>query len=95
MHIQEESILMNDEPCFVLHTEPDVLARKSKSLQKDMPLYPETFFWLWADQSLLLLLKAVLIGEAENTDFSVLAWQGNQKLHLLFDFSATFLAHLA
>ena len=52
MYIQDESILMNDndEPCFELdqHAEPDfnVLAHKSYSPQEDMPLYPDTLFWL-------------------------------------------------
>ena len=35
-----------------------------------MPLYPEILFWLWGDQSLLLLLIAAC-GEAAEASFNV------------------------
>ena len=55
----ESLFIMNDDddPCFVLdrHTEPDfqMLAHESNSQQEDMPLYPDSLFWHWANQSLL------------------------------------------
>ena len=45
----------------------NVLAHESNSPQEDVPIYPDTLFWLWADQCLLLLLY----GEASNTNFNV------------------------
>ena len=41
------------------------LAHESNSLQDDMPLYLDTFFWLWANQSLLLLLNAAYLAERQ------------------------------
>ena len=37
----------------------NVLAHESNSPQEDMPLYPDTLFWLWADQSFSWMLCAV------------------------------------
>ena len=48
-------------PALYRHIEPEF--KKSNSPQEDMPFYPDTLFWLWADQSLFL--------EAENTNFNV------------------------
>ena len=44
MHIQNESIMMSDEP--YLQAEPDfnVLAHESNSSQKDMPVYKNPLF---------------------------------------------------
>ena len=56
--------------CFVLDRDTlsrifHVLAHKSNSQQEDMPLYPDTIFWLWADQSMLLLLNAACFAEKQ------------------------------
>ena len=42
-----------------------VLAHESNSPHEDMPLYPDTLFWLWANPSLLLLLNAVCLVEKQ------------------------------
>ena len=42
-----------------------MLAYERNSPQEDVPLYPDTLFWLLVDQSLLLLQKAA------NTNFYV------------------------
>jgi hypothetical protein len=50
-----------------------VLAHWNNSLWIDMWPYLNTLSWFWANQSLLLLLKAcVLSGEAPNTNFIVI-----------------------
>ena len=68
-----------NEPCFVLdrHAEPDfnVLAHESNSPQEDMPLYPDTLFWLWTNQSLLLLLNAACLAQKQQIQiFMSLVW---------------------
>ena len=50
----------------------NLLAHKSISPQKDMPLYLETLFWLWADHPKC----CVLSGDEAHTNFNVfgLTW---------------------
>ena len=43
----------------------NVLAHESNSLQEDMTLYPDTLFWLWAHQSMLLQLNAACLEEKQ------------------------------
>ena len=60
---------MMNETCFMLdrHAEPffNVLAHESNIPQEDMPLYPDTIFWLRADQYLLLLLNAACLADKQ------------------------------
>ena len=74
MHIHDKSILMDDDDdewtllCTILQAETDfnMLAHKSNSSQEDVPLYPITLFWLWVNQSLLLLLNAACLAEKQH-----------------------------
>ena len=71
MHIQDESMLMmSDDEWTLLCTRLtcwifNMLANENNSLHEDMPLYPDTLFWLWADPSLLLPLNAVCLVEKQ------------------------------
>ena len=58
-HISDEWTLL------LLDRQATVPAQESNSPQEDMPLDPDTFFWLWADQSLLLLLNALCLAEKQ------------------------------
>ena len=53
----------SDFICCFIHT---MLAHEINNLQEDVPFYQDTLFWLWADQSMLLLLNAACLAEKQH-----------------------------
>ena len=57
-------------------------ADESNSQQEAMPLKPDTLFWLWVDQYLLLLLNAVCLAEKQQKKIPILKsmdWPGRRS----------------
>ena len=75
-------LIMSDVEWTLLCTRPigwawffNVKVHESNCLQEDMPLYPYTLFWLWADQSMLLLLNAACLAAKQQTSILMsLVW---------------------
>ena len=78
MHFLDESILMmSDDEWTLLCTIPTRWAHESNSPREDVPLYPDTLFWLWDHQSMLLLLNAACLAEKQHIPILMsLVWSG-------------------
>ena len=71
-----------------------VLAHWNNNRWVDMPHHSDTLFWFWANQSLLLLLKAVcLCEEAAHTNFSLWFDPTNVRTHKSTTFEVSHVYH--